>query len=367
MHAQVGVYCRKELRTQRVIDGKGTISVGREPRNTIVCDGPDVPASFPLVEREPGGCWLNFTEDMHGQVTLAGDATPLSFEELGAIAESHHGRKRLFVSDQAEERVDFGEYTLVLNMQPSRGGRWAGWAHAINPRARAAVGIIAIVGLAALIGLPIVARHGPSPLVPAAVTTAPTKAPRATAAEAPIVLPPMGISVWLGPPMAVVGAIVAPALTLPAISGAPATEAAGSGLRHATATSAVTVRLQTSGERGRERPVRAGGAAYFADGMLDPAVLTKEIERRKGAIVAAYEHALRRDPHLAGRVEVEFVIDRRGHVGDVAITLDSLGSAEVARRILTLLPTWRLPAPTSGAQRYAYPFLFRPVFGSPVL
>jgi TonB family protein len=90
-------------------------------------------------------------------------------------------------------------------------------------------------------------------------------------------------------------------------------------------------------------------------------VVTTEIERRKGAIVAAYERALRRDPSLAGRVEVAFTIDARGRASDVAVTVDSLGAPEVAHRILTLLPTWRFPASRGGAQRYAYPFLFRPV------
>jgi TonB family protein len=107
--------------------------------------------------------------------------------------------------------------------------------------------------------------------------------------------------------------------------------------------------------RGRAQPT------YDSDGTLDASVVSAEIERRRGAIQAAYEHVLRRSPELAGRIDVQFKIDESGRLRDLVITRDTLKDGELNERVRSILSTWRFPTPLGGEQHYEYPFTFRPL------
>jgi hypothetical protein len=117
------------------------------------------------------------------------------------------------------------------------------------------------------------------------------------------------------------------------------------------------------GERTGERAIRLRDGRrtprYYPDGSLAPSVVAAEIDRRKGAVVSAYEHALRRDPTLEGRVEVRFTVGASGQPSHIQVVRDSLDSPEVIERIKTVMPTWRFPSPAGGAQVYSYPFVFK--------
>jgi hypothetical protein len=118
--------------------------------------------------------------------------------------------------------------------------------------------------------------------------------------------------------------------------------------------------LPTGAALGERAPRwRGKPLSYAPDGTLNANVVAAEIERRKDAIVAAYEHALRRNPDLAGKIEVQFKVDAHGQVRDVVITRDTLGDGETSERVKSVLASWRLPAPRDGDEYYAYPFTFR--------
>lgn len=95
------------------------------------------------------------------------------------------------------------------------------------------------------------------------------------------------------------------------------------------------------------------------DGSLDPNMVVNEIRKRKGAIVACYERALKRNPNLAGKLELQFTISAVGKVTGAEIGTDTLRDDEVGQCITSIVRSWRFPAPEGGGEvHFSYPFVF---------
>ena len=99
--------------------------------------------------------------------------------------------------------------------------------------------------------------------------------------------------------------------------------------------------------------------APAVDGALDPALVSKEVRARIGAIKACYERALKRNPNLSGKVKVRWTITAAGTVSAVEIEEDSMGDNEVSSCIKGLVSRWRFPAPSGGSVDVVYPFVFQ--------
>jgi TonB family protein len=99
--------------------------------------------------------------------------------------------------------------------------------------------------------------------------------------------------------------------------------------------------------------------APAVDGELDPALVSKEVRARIGAIKGCYERALKRNPNLSGKVKVRWTITAAGTVSAVEIEEDSLGDGEVSSCIKGLVSRWRFPAPSGGSVDVVYPFVFQ--------
>jgi outer membrane biosynthesis protein TonB len=100
--------------------------------------------------------------------------------------------------------------------------------------------------------------------------------------------------------------------------------------------------------------------APAVDGELDPALVSKEVKTRIGAIKACYERALKRSPSLSGKIKVRWTITPAGTVTGVEIEEDNMGDSEVASCIKGLVARWRFAAPSGGAVDVVYPFVFLP-------
>jgi hypothetical protein len=325
---RIGVLDHNRLVDGRVLDRPRTITVGRGVGNTLHVDAPEWPRHFPLVERELGHCWLNFTDAMHGKVLLGRESPAFTLDELAAVAEHHHGRNRIELPAGSCARIELGdELAVVLDVEaPPRPD---------GERVRLTIGFTAL-GLAAL-ALVIAPRlSGPEPRPASAPPIASAPAQRST-----LTLPPFYVTASL--PHAVDAWGVPGAL--------------------ARSLEVAEPRAVAIGPRSGERDTH--GASWFADGTLDSQVITEEIERRKAVIVEAYQHALKQSPMLSGRVEVRFRVDAEGRIHDLAITRDTLHSPEVEARILSVMPSWRLPAPAGGEALFFFPFHFRPVVELP--
>jgi outer membrane biosynthesis protein TonB len=99
--------------------------------------------------------------------------------------------------------------------------------------------------------------------------------------------------------------------------------------------------------------------APAVDGELDPAMVAKEVRTRLGAIKACYERALKRNPNLSGKVVIHWTITQAGTVSGVDVEQDTLGDAEVASCIKSLIARWRFPAPSGGSVEVSFPFVFQ--------
>ncbi|MSP61209.1 MAG: AgmX/PglI C-terminal domain-containing protein, partial [Myxococcales bacterium] len=89
-----------------------------------------------------------------------------------------------------------------------------------------------------------------------------------------------------------------------------------------------------TGDKGAEKVVIMRGsvkdsAPVDIDGSLDPNVVANTIRSRKGAIIACYEKALKRNPSLAGKIQLHFTISSIGKVTGADIESNSLGDDEV--------------------------------------
>src|SRR5581483_9643502 len=89
-----------------------------------------------------------------------------------------------------------------------------------------------------------------------------------------------------------------------------------------------------TGDKGAEKVAVLRGsmkdsAPVDIDGSLDPNVVANTIRSRKGAIIACYEKALKRNPNLAGKVQLRFTISSVGKVAAADIENNTLGDDEV--------------------------------------
>ena len=116
-----------------------------------------------------------------------------------------------------------------------------------------------------------------------------------------------------------------------------------------------------TGKGAGERTVKAAikTETPAVDGELDPNMVAKEVRSRLGAIKACYERALKRNPNLSGKVVIHWTITQAGTVSGVDVEQDTLGDAEVASCIKSLIARWRFPAPSGGSVDVSFPFVFQ--------
>lgn len=80
------------------------------------------------------------------------------------------------------------------------------------------------------------------------------------------------------------------------------------------------------------------------------------VKANMSAVRSCYEGALRRDPKVAGRVEVAWTLDA-GRVTATRVVEDTTGDATLSACIDESVRGWVFPADLSG--EYAWPFVFK--------
>ena len=96
-------------------------------------------------------------------------------------------------------------------------------------------------------------------------------------------------------------------------------------------------------------------------GSLSAEQVDTVIKRHLSQIRFCYQRQLPRDPHLAGKVSVRFVIAGDGSVSLAKIHDSSLGNAEVERCMVDRFFRMTFPEPLgNGTVIVKYPFLFTP-------
>lgn len=94
---------------------------------------------------------------------------------------------------------------------------------------------------------------------------------------------------------------------------------------------------------------------------LDPQAVAAKIRQYRGALVACYEAALKRNSTLSGKITLRFSVNSLGKVSHVEIEVDTMHDDDFAKCIVDRASTWRFPPPKSGSGdvQFAYPFIFQ--------
>jgi TonB family protein len=93
---------------------------------------------------------------------------------------------------------------------------------------------------------------------------------------------------------------------------------------------------------------------------VDKDVVRTIVRAHLDEVRGCYNEGLGRDPKLAGRVAVTFVIGPDGHVASAQIE-EGIGDDGVERCLVERVKTWKFPAPVGGGNVIiSYPFNFRP-------
>ncbi|MDX9724239.1 MAG: VIT domain-containing protein [Myxococcota bacterium] len=114
-----------------------------------------------------------------------------------------------------------------------------------------------------------------------------------------------------------------------------------------------------SEEKATPKPKLKPGNAEV-QGSLSKRIVQKVIKQHRAALKACYESALQQDPSLEGKLTVRWSVDENGVVSDVSITLDTVGSPELAACVIKTVEGMRFPKSQAGKIIITYPFEFSP-------
>jgi hypothetical protein len=103
----------------------------------------------------------------------------------------------------------------------------------------------------------------------------------------------------------------------------------------------------------------AGGAKI--EGALDKDIIRRIVRAHINEVRVCYNDGLLKDPTLAGRVAIQFVIKGDGYVGSALIADDNLPDPQVGQCIAKAVQTWQFPKPRGGGNVIVtYPFNLDP-------
>ena len=117
---------------------------------------------------------------------------------------------------------------------------------------------------------------------------------------------------------------------------------------------------------GAKSEVRVSGSvaaetAEIDSSEIDQGKLGAFVRARMGLIKTCYENALKRNPHLKGKLTIRFTILETGGLSDITVVLNSVNSPEIATCITGTMRSWRTQFRPSGPVTVEYPFVFSPV------
>ena len=97
------------------------------------------------------------------------------------------------------------------------------------------------------------------------------------------------------------------------------------------------------------------------EGSGDQDVIRRIVHAHIREVRGCYNVGLLKDPTLAGRVTIYFVIESDGRIGDVLVKEDALTDPGVGLCIANAIKSWRFPKPAGGGNvKVTYPFNLQP-------
>jgi hypothetical protein len=111
----------------------------------------------------------------------------------------------------------------------------------------------------------------------------------------------------------------------------------------------------------RTAPPKIGAGSPTVSGRLPPEVIRRIVQRHLPTIRLCYENGLRKNPDLAGKVVVKFVIGRDGAVSVASGAGSDMPEPAVVSCVVKTVQRMRFPEPQGGIVTVVYPFVFTPV------
>ncbi len=110
----------------------------------------------------------------------------------------------------------------------------------------------------------------------------------------------------------------------------------------------------------RTRAPRVRMGATKVNGRLPAEVIRRIVRQNYGRFRLCYEQGLGRNPNLAGRVSVRFVIGRQGAVSNVSNGGSDLPDANVVKCVIRAFYGLSFPKPEGGIVTVVYPIMLQP-------
>jgi hypothetical protein len=115
---------------------------------------------------------------------------------------------------------------------------------------------------------------------------------------------------------------------------------------------------QVGGHTKREAEIEVDTEPPVVDGPISEADISRVMQRNLRAMRDCYEHALKRDPTLAGKIFLRFDIEETGRVEKVDVESSTLKSDVLADCIERRSKAWRFPQTEGEQVSVTYPILF---------
>jgi hypothetical protein len=116
----------------------------------------------------------------------------------------------------------------------------------------------------------------------------------------------------------------------------------------------------------RTGPAKVLAGATSVQGKLPPEVIRRIVRQNFGRFRLCYEKGLMKNPKLAGRIAVNFVIDKHGAIGRVADAGSTLKDPQTKACVLRAFLGLSFPEPEGGGTVVVtYPLVFRPAETAP--
>ena len=95
------------------------------------------------------------------------------------------------------------------------------------------------------------------------------------------------------------------------------------------------------------------------EGPLDKDIVRRIVRQARNQLRYCYERSLQKNPNLAGKVTLEFIISPAGAVAASKIGASTLGDAETEACIAGRAKTWTFPKAEGGVTKVIYPFVLQ--------
>jgi hypothetical protein len=120
------------------------------------------------------------------------------------------------------------------------------------------------------------------------------------------------------------------------------------------------VPVQLNFDQEVKAPPAKGGLPTTVTGRLAPELIQTIVRHHFQRIRPCYEQALGKDPHLAGRISVKFVIDREGNVTSTENAGSTLPDINLNTCIIDVFKHMSFPPPQDGIVTVIYPIALAP-------